>query len=179
MHPTLSLSRFFKLWIQGWRRWIRLDFVGFRWNGNKEIASLVRLGSRQTGLGQVWTMTAMNNFAFYPKHQLASLLAAQLFFVKAFESPALLNFIIAWQCYVFTISMKITGFNPTLIQPSLVGNTMSQSNTEVKQHWARTAFRWESAWELLVLLVLVCKLKLLRGGCSVSCWCPSLVEYVQ
>ena len=37
-------------------------------------------------------------------------------------------------------------------RPSNGGNTISHSNTEVKQHWAWKVLGWATAWELQVLL---------------------------
>ena len=37
-------------------------------------------------------------------------------------------------------------------RPCHVGNTISRSNTEVKQHWAWIVLGWVTAWELQVLL---------------------------
>ena len=33
-----------------------------------------------------------------------------------------------------------------------VRNTISYLNTDVKQHWAKIVLRWETAWELVVLV---------------------------
>ncbi len=46
----------------------------------------------------------------------------------------------------------LSAWHITCQRPYHVEHTSSRPITEVKQHWARIVLRWETAWELLVLL---------------------------
>ena len=58
-----------------------------------------------------------------------------------------------WLAAWHNILLKKIIFGFTSCQrPYHVEHTSSRPITEVKQHWARIVLRWETAWELLVLL---------------------------